>query len=143
MIKKTVLIIDDHKDFREMLRSFIEKRFQDVEIKEAGTGEEGVNMARAVKPNVSLIDVCLPGIDGIEAAQQVKQRVPECQIITMSMFKQGSAQELITKRNIIFINKDEIDCALVPLLYKFLNVRKSKRGGESGSVRLNPISMSR
>ncbi len=125
MSNKTILIIDNHKDFREMVRSFIAKRFQDVKIKEAETGEEGVEAARSEKPDVSLIDIRLPGIDGIETAQQIKEHVPECQIITMSMFKQASLQELINKRVIIFVNKDEIDSELIPLLYKFLNGHKT------------------
>lgn len=125
MANKTILIIDDHKDFREMLRSFIEKKFRDVEIKEAGTGEEGVEVAINEKPEVSLIDVRLPGIDGIETARQIKQQVPECHIITMSMFKQSSLQNLIAQKVIIFVNKDEIDSELIPLLYKFFDGKKA------------------
>ncbi len=129
MANKMILIIDDHKNFREMVRSFIAKNFKDIEIKEAGTGEEGVDMAIAQKPDVSLIDVRLPGIDGIEAARQIKYQVPQCQIITMSMFKQSSFQKLIDQKVIIFINKDEIDSKLIPLLYKFLDGHKN--GGEN------------
>ena len=141
MANKMILIIDDHKNFRETLRSFIENQFKDIEIKEAATGEEGVAVAINEKPDVSLIDVRLPGIDGIEAARQIKQHVPECQIITMSMFKwfdfahhplnhpelvegQSSLQNLIAQKVIIFVNKDEIDSELIPLLYKFLDGHK-------------------
>ena len=124
MANKTILIIDDHKNFREMVRSFIEKRFQDADIKEAETGEEGVEVARSERPDVSLIDIRLPGIDGLETARQIKQYVPECRIITMSMFRQDSLQELINKKVIIFVNKDEIDSELIPLLYKFLDGHK-------------------
>ena len=125
MAKKMILIIDDHKNFRETLRSFIENQFKDIEIKEASTGEEGVAMAINEKPDVSLIDLRLPGIDGIETARQIKQRVPECHIITMSMFKQSSLQNLIAQKAIIFVNKDEIDSELIPLLYKFLDGHKT------------------
>ena len=116
MANKTILIIDDHKNFREMVRSFIAKRFQGVDIKEAATGEEGVEVARSERPDISLIDIRLPGIDGIETARQIKQHVPECHIITMSMFKQSSLQNLIAQKVIIFVNKDEIDSELIPLL---------------------------
>ena len=126
MANKLVLIIDDHKNFRETLRSFIENQFKDIEIKEAATGEEGVEVAINEKPAISLIDVRLPGIDGIEAARQIKEHVPECQIITMSMFKQSSLQNLIAQKAIIFVNKDEIDSELIPLLYKFLDGHKTQ-----------------
>ena len=124
MANKMILIIDDHKNFRETLRSFIENQFKNVEIKEAVTGEEGVAIAISEKPDVSLIDVRLPGIDGIEAARQIKQHVPACQIITTSMFQQSSLQNLIAQKVIIFVNKDEIDSELIPLLHKFLDGRK-------------------
>ena len=118
MLNKTMLIIDDHKDFREMVRSFVQRNFKDVDIKEAGSGEEGVVVARSEKPTVSLIDIRLPGIDGIETARQIKHHIPECQVITMSMFKQSSLKDLIAQKVIIFINKAEIDSELVPLLHK-------------------------
>ncbi|MCR4336358.1 MAG: response regulator transcription factor [Candidatus Omnitrophica bacterium] len=125
MINKTMLIIDDHKDFRGMLRWFIENRVKDIEIKEAATGEEGVDMAIAEKPDISLIDIRLPGIDGIETAKQIKQRVPESQIITMSMFKQSSVESLIAQQVVIFLNKETIDSELIPLLYKLFNENKT------------------
>ena len=125
MANKKILIIDDHKNFRETLRSFIENQFKDIEIKEAATGEEGVAAAINEKPDVSLIDVRLPGIDGIETARQIKQRVPACRIITMSMFQQSSLQNLIAQEVIIFVNKDKIDSELIPFLYKFLDEHKT------------------
>ena len=124
MTNRTILIIDDHHDFREMLRSFIERRFRDVTIKEAGTGEEGVRMAKTEKPALCLIDIRLPGIDGIETAKQIKQMYPDTQIITMSMFTQSYLQDLINQKVIFYLNKAKIDSDLAPLLHKFLNGEK-------------------
>ena len=107
-----------------MVRSFVQKKFPQVEIKEAENGEEGVDVAKKERPDVSLVDIRLPGIDGIETARQIKKNVPECQIIAMSMFKQNAVQELID-RKIIFVNKEEIDSKLIPLLSKFLNGHKT------------------
>lgn len=129
MLNKTILIVDDHKDFREMVRSFVTRNFKDINIKEAATGEEGVALAVQERPDVSLIDIRLPGIDGIETARQIKQRLPECKIITMSMFKQSSFQNLIDQKVIVFVSKDEIDSELIPLLHKLLNGHKNN-GGE-------------
>ncbi|MBP9855216.1 MAG: response regulator transcription factor [Candidatus Omnitrophica bacterium] len=129
MSNKTILIIDDHKDFRETLRSFIQKRFLDVEIKEAETGEIGVEMAKREKPEVCLVDIRLRGIDGIETSRRIKEHLPDCRIITMSMFKQASVQELINKKIIVFVNKGDIDSELMPFLNKFLD-GKIKKGEE-------------
>ena len=128
MLNKTILIIDDHKKFREILRIYIENEFKDLKIKEAGTGEEGVQVAIRERPNISLVDVRLPGIDGIETARQIRECVPGCEIITMSMFQQSSFQELVDQKAMVFVNKSKIDSELIPLLYKFLNGIKSKKG---------------
>lgn len=124
MSNKTVLIIDDHTDFREMLRSFIGKRFSDINILEAATGEEGIKMALKVQPNISLIDVRLPGIDGLEAGTRIKAQIPQCQVIIMSMFKDVFQKSMGSKPS-IFINKSDIDGELLPLLCKYLNGKKS------------------
>ncbi len=49
----------------------------DIEIKEAESGEEGVAIAVEHKPDVSLIDVRLPGMDGRQAAQEIKEKAPD------------------------------------------------------------------
>ncbi len=129
MTKKKILIVDDHQEFREMLRLFIERIFTDVEIQEAATGEQGVEMAIRNRPIAGLIDVQLPGINGIEVVQQIKSQLPDCRIIIMSMFKQSSIDHLMNKETIDFINKAEIESMLVPLLHKFLN-GYAKKGGK-------------
>lgn len=125
MSRKIILIIDDHKNFREMTRSFVEKKFPDVDVQEAATGEEGFKLAVKERPDVSLIDVRLPGIDGIEVAERIKRQVPGCRVITMSMFKQSSLKDLIKQKVIVFVNKDEIDSELFPLLHKILTGQKN------------------
>lgn len=122
-----VLIIDDHKEFREMLRSFIQKQFKDVEIREASSGEEGVKLAIKENPRVSLIDIRLPGMDGIETSRQIKRWVPGCFIITMSMFK-DSAKEFLIPEAEAFVGKDEIDSGLLPCLYRLLDGKGIKKG---------------
>lgn len=128
MVRKKILLIDDHNEFRTMLRMFIEKEFKDIELKEATTGEEGIEMAKKEMPHLALIDIRLPQMDGIQAAQQIKRYVPECQIVTMSMFQ--SYQKFVTPAIVAFINKDEISTGLAPLLHKLLNNGIHKQGGE-------------
>jgi len=114
-----ILIIDDNKEFRDVLGLFVEKQVRGVRIREAGTGEEGVAMALKERPRIALIDIQLPQMDGIEAASQIKRRLPGCDIITMSMFANESRQSV--KQGVLaFIGKDELDSKLIPLLNKIL-----------------------
>ncbi len=119
MVKKGVLLIDDHQEFRRMLRSFIEKQLHNVEVKEAISGKDGVEVAIKERPQIVLIDVHLPLIDGIETARQIKKCVPRCQIIAMSMFQSNG----YTRDVLVFIKKEKIDSELIPILYRLTERR--------------------
>ena len=116
-MKNRILIIDDHKAFRETLRSFIEKNFKDIEIKEASSAEEGIEVAIKEKPQIALVDIQLPKMDGIQAAQQIKRFIPTCQILTMSMFR-AKDWKFPSHAGIDFMDKNEIDVKLIPVLRK-------------------------
>lgn len=120
MNKSKILIVDDHKEFRDGLKSFIEKQVPNVQILEASTGEEGVEAALAQKPDVALIDIHLPKIGGMEAAHRIKQGLPGCQIITMSMFGEKTGRSFVNPEITAFVAKTEIDSKLSALLRKLL-----------------------
>ncbi len=121
MTKKRILLIDDHKEFRDMLKVFIERRVPNIEILESQSGEEGIETAIKEKPQIALIDIRLPRLDGIQTARQIKQDVPECHIITMSMFKNNAHKGFVTQDVAAFLDKNEFDSELPSLLHKFLN----------------------
>jgi NarL family two-component system response regulator LiaR len=81
-----VLIVDDHAVVREGLRSFLE--LQDgMEIAgEAGDGAEGVAVAEQVDPDVVLMDLVMPKLDGVEAMRQLRERVPGARVIVLTSF---------------------------------------------------------
>ena len=87
-----VLIVDDIPETRENLRKllFFES---DIEVVGAATsGEEGISMAGELRPDIVLMDINMPGIDGITASEAITQQVPSAQIIMMSV--QGEADYL-------------------------------------------------
>lgn len=89
MDKISVLIVDDHRVVRQGLRDFLELQ-DDIEvIGEAATGEEGVKLARELLPDVTLQDLVLPGIDGVEATRQIKAASPSTRVIVLTSFADG------------------------------------------------------
>jgi two-component system cell cycle response regulator DivK len=68
--RKAVLVIDDHEDNRRILRDLL--RSAGYEVIEATTGEDGVATAKARTPDLILMDIQLPGIDGYEATRRIK-----------------------------------------------------------------------
>lgn len=80
-----VLIVDDLPETRENVRKLLQFE-QDIEvINQAATGEEAIEMAQADQPDIILMDINMPGIDGIGASQRISELVPRSQIIIMSV----------------------------------------------------------
>ncbi len=118
----TILIIEDHKDFRQAVRHFMEVSNVKAELQEASSGEEGIVMAKRIKPEIILMDFWLRGINGIEAAGQIKASLPECSIILLTMFDLKDVQPLVNKEIIKeFISKSELFEKLIPSVNKILN----------------------
>ncbi|KAB8141481.1 response regulator transcription factor [Chloroflexia bacterium SDU3-3] len=89
MDKIGVLLVDDHRVVRQGLRDFLELQ-DDIEVVgEASNGEEGVQLARDLLPDVVLQDLVLPGIDGVEATRQIKAASPSTRVIVLTSFADG------------------------------------------------------
>ena len=118
----TILIIEDHKDFRQAVRHFLEVSNVKANLLEASSGEEGVVIAKRNKPEIVLMDFWLRGINGVEAATQIKASVPECSIILLTIFDLKDVQPLVNREVIKeFISKSELFEKLVPSVNKILN----------------------
>jgi len=80
-----VLIVDDLPETRENVRKLLQFE-PDVEvIGQAGTGEQAIEMAKTHEPDIILMDINMPGVDGIGASQTISELVPRSQIIIMSV----------------------------------------------------------
>jgi len=82
----TVLLADDHTMVREGLRYLLEEP-GDIKIAAtAANGQEAVNHARLDCPDVAVIDISMPVMDGIEAARQIHSNCPHTQVVMLSMY---------------------------------------------------------
>ncbi len=80
-----VLIADDHKLFRQGLISLIKTREDFVQvIGEAETGEEAVRLTKELAPDIVLLDIYMPDLNGLEAARQIKSDVPDVDIVMLT-----------------------------------------------------------
>ena len=81
-----VLIADDHAVVRQGLRTFLDLQ-DDIEVVgEAGDGEEALALAESLAPDVVLIDLVMPRVDGIEAIRRLRERAPAARAIVLSSF---------------------------------------------------------
>jgi DNA-binding NarL/FixJ family response regulator len=80
-----VLVADDHQIMREGLRAMLEKEHDIVVLGEAGDGRMVERLARELSPDVIIMDVAMPNLNGIEATRQIVTELPEVKIIALSM----------------------------------------------------------
>jgi DNA-binding NarL/FixJ family response regulator len=80
-----VLIADDHQIVRESLRALLEKEPGFIVVGEAGEGRTALRLARKLVPDVIIMDVAMPDLNGIEATRQVLGEFPEIKVIALSM----------------------------------------------------------
>jgi DNA-binding NarL/FixJ family response regulator len=80
-----VLLVDDHKLFRAGIRSLLQT-VSDVEVvAEAGDGREGLRLIEAHRPDMVLMDIMMPGLNGLDAAARVARDCPATRVIMLSM----------------------------------------------------------
>lgn len=87
-----IILVDDHKLLRDGLRNIIEQKPNMQIIGEASDGREAIKICSKLLPNVVVMDVAMPGLNGIEAATQIQKINPEIKIIGVSMH---SSKQLI------------------------------------------------
>jgi DNA-binding NarL/FixJ family response regulator len=80
-----ILLADDHTLVRQGLRKLLEERPDWEVIAEAGDGREAVRLAEQHKPDVAILDVAMPLLNGIEATRQITRRVPGTRVLVLSM----------------------------------------------------------
>jgi len=82
----TIILADDHHVMRQGLRMLIEAQEDFRVVAEAGDGLAAVQLTERLTPNVLIVDVMMPGLNGLEVTRQVVQRSPRTRVIMLSMY---------------------------------------------------------
>lgn len=82
----SILIVDDHSVVRQGVRAFLEAQPGLAIAGEADSGEQAIQLAQELIPDVVLMDLALPGIDGVEATRQIKRVSPRSQVIVLTSY---------------------------------------------------------
>ena len=82
----TILLIDDHRVVREGVRAFLATQPDLLVVGEADGGEAGVRLAAQLVPDVALVDLMMPGMDGVETTRQIKRASPRTQVVVLTSY---------------------------------------------------------
>ena len=80
-----ILIVDDHAVVRRGVRALLELQKGWEVVGEAQTGREGVDLARRLRPDIVVLDVSLPELNGLDAARQIRRESPQSEILVLTM----------------------------------------------------------
>lgn len=82
----TILLVDDHEVVRHGLRTYLDTLPQFKVVGEASSGEEAIQMVMELIPDVVLIDLIMPGMDGVESTRRIKKISPRTQVVVLTSF---------------------------------------------------------
>ena len=124
-----VLVVDDHWVVRQGLRMFLDLESTITVVGEASDGREAIDLARQLRPDVVLMDILMPHVDGIEAITHIKAEMPRVEVIALtSVLQDGSVSDAIQAGAIGYLIKDTRGDQLVQAI----------RDAAEGRVHLSP-----
>jgi len=129
-----ILIVDDHEAVRRNLRALLRDRSGWVVCAEAADGLEAVEKTRLLRPDVVVMDVSMPRMDGIAATRIIRQHVPEADVIIISQNDPAVVRRQAADVDAYgFVSKERLGFALVPLIDRIVERRQlAFSDGESG-----------
>lgn len=106
MVCQRILIVDDRLEVRRELATLLPLAGDIEVVGEAADGAEALRLAEALRPQVILLDLQMPVMDGFEAARRIKQRWPACRVVALTVHDDASPRQKAQQAGVdVFIVK--------------------------------------
>jgi DNA-binding NarL/FixJ family response regulator len=114
---KKVFIVDDDPEFRRFLREFLSDQPGLKIVGEAADGKQALEKVKKIKPDLVLLDIRMPGMDGFSASRLLKRIMPDLQIIILTIFDDLEYQESVVENGAFgYIVKSNLTRDLMPAI---------------------------
>jgi len=121
-VARTVLIADDSASVRLSVRLLLQSRYKELVVREAVDGVDVIEKAKTCHPDLILLDLSMPGLNGAEAASILKKAMPETPVILFTMYTDLLADSVCAAIGVDFISKadgvskllERVDALLLP-----------------------------
>jgi DNA-binding NarL/FixJ family response regulator len=120
-MSQPILIVEDHQGVRQSLREWLELSFPRCQLLEAASGEEAVAMVQTMSPSLVIMDIGLPGMTGIEAAQEIKAAAPATRVVMLTIYDDAAHRtDAIAAGVSAYVPKRKVQTELLPVLTRLL-----------------------
>lgn len=117
----TVVIVDDHINMRRLLHEWLQGAFPECSFLEMTTAKEAIAYCREGNPNAVIMDINMPGMNGIDATTRLKAMQPDMKVIILTIHENGFYREAAIKAGAnAFVTKRNLYDELVPVLSDLL-----------------------
>jgi DNA-binding NarL/FixJ family response regulator len=156
MNKIRILITEDHKTVRKGLKMIIAAESDMEVVGEADNGQEAIDLVRTLEPDLVIMDISMPELNGIEATVELKKIAPSVKILTLTrhidkayihesmqagvsgyVLKQSESDEMLRAIRKIFEGGNYLDPAITAIVFDICTTKQTKQRGEIQFVKLS------